>query len=355
MSLAEVLTNLSNQSKKSFLEKLLPSARALDDNEFATVSIAASEVSVDLGVQYLLSKEKLEEAIALLEKAGEPVNAAELCKKHGLRDRAAENYECTHIRDNVKKAAEIYLGVEYELEPGAKVEKISALENAGKYKDASELCKEAGMVVRAVQNLKLAGNTPAAEELEKNSNPIKAAEVWERNHYQTEAENLLFRNGLFKELAALNERAGFFVSAASNYTVIEDFGSALRCYKQDKFSWCVEKILLQLGKEDQLVEYWHEVRDFSSLALYYNNKDPLQAAVYYEELKDYQTAAQCLVKAQKPLKAMQLLVRNNYHEDALRIGDTTNPESQDDIKLKQVLITNCYEELAPRYETSDPE
>ena len=95
--------------------------------------------------------------------------------------------------------------------------------------------------------------------------------------------------------------------------------------------------------------------DFSSLALHYNEKDPAQAAAYYEELQDYQTAAQCLVKAQKLLEAMQLLVRNNYHEEALGIWDTTNPESQDDIKLKQLLMTQCYKELAPRYETSDPE
>lgn len=363
MSLTGVLNNLVGASKERFLEDFLSSATTLNDADFEIVRKAAFDVNIDLGVKYLLAQGKDEEAVTALEKAATTSEkiaekrrrytaAAELCIALGMKDRAIVDYE--HAGE-IKKAAEVYLGVEYLLfEIGQNAnEKISLLEEAKKHAEAAELCKKYGMTIRAVKNLKLAGSNQEADELEKNTDPVKAAAVWERNHNPTEADNLLYINGFFKELAATHERADHFVSAGSTYDgLLHDPDSALRCYMEARFDHGVEKILQEQGKTNELVAYWKKTDNIIKLATHYEDKEPEKAAGFYIELKAYHKAAICLVKARKTVEVLELLVGNNLYEDALKTANTF--EASEQAKVNE-LITKCYMELAPRCETSEPE
>ena len=324
--------------------------------------LAATGIASEVG---LLAKGKDEEAVTALEEAAVALEkiaekrrrytaAAELCIALGMKDRAVSNYE--HAGD-IKKAAEVYLGVEYELfDIGQnRKEKITALEEAKKHAEAAELCKKDGMTIRAVKNLRLAGNAEEADKLSAASDPIKAAAVWERNHNSTEAEYLLFANGLFEELAATHERATHFLSAGSTYyDLLHDLDSALRCWIRAKFDWGVEKILREQGKIDGLVDYWHKTNNIQKLAEHHKDKDPEKAAGFYKELKDYHKTADCLVRAGKPVGAIELLVEKELYEDAIRTADILkNTDASDQPKINELKI-RCYKELAPRYEASEP-
>jgi len=352
ISLAEVLNDLPGGSKESFLEGLLSRAGTLDDEDFNLVSKASLELSVDLGVKYLLAKGKKEEAITVFEESKEYFNAAELCAELKMYDRAVQNYESS---GDIKKAVEVYLGVEYVLEQELmELEMITSLEKDGRHDEAAELCKRFGMTIRAIKNLKLGGDDEGAEKLTNVSDPAKAAQVWERNEGYMQSVNLLFRNELFTKLATTHVRAGHFINAAGTYERLMDFDSALGLYKQARFDHGVERILKEQGREEELVAYWHETKNSSSLAKHYRNKDPEKAAGFYAEIRDYKTAAQSLVEAKKPLEAMQILVNNHYYEDALCIGDTLQDAEVLDKDKLGGLKTQCYQELALRYETSDP-
>ena len=356
MSLTEVLGNLSQGSKLSFLENFLSHAATLDDDDFVIARDAALELSVDLGVKYLLIKGEKEEAITALEESERYVDAAELCKELGMKDRAVSNFERAGGFGNIKKAVEAHLGVEYTIPNlyGAIKGRIGELERAEQHIEAADLSKRHGMIMRAIENYRHGGNNEEADRLLNFSDIVKAAKVWEDNAYPIEACNLLFLNGLDQELAATQERAGYLVSAASTYERLGHLDLALRLYKQAEFDHGVENILREQGKIDELVAYWHETNNLSSLARHYRDKDPKKAADFYVELKDYQNAAQSLIEAERSLEAMQLLVDNELREDALRIGESIDDLDGINTAELDLLMTLCYEELAPRYEVSNP-
>lgn len=364
MSLDYVLDGLSGQSKQRFLEDFLPQVPTLDDDGFKVTREAALEISVDLGAEYSFARGETKEAITALEKKAEAsegaekrrryVDVAERCKKLSMIDRAVSNYE---FAGDIKKAAEVYLGVEYELNMDINIllERIPALEEAQEHAEAAQLCERFGMTVRAIENYRLADNKERADELEMFSDPVKAAAVWERNNNHTEAANLLYRNHLFDELAATHERAGYLVSAGSTYERMGDMDSALRLYRQAKFDLGVEKILRNQGRGDELVAYWKETGNTSKLAAHFEDEDSEQAAGFYQELNDYHKAAGCLVRAGKPVEAIELLVDNRFYEDALRIGVEDALEKTEIQPRINDLIIQCHKELALKYENSDPE
>jgi tetratricopeptide (TPR) repeat protein len=373
MSLKEVLDNLSGESKEYFLEKFLPHANTLDDDDSALVTAAALEIRVGLGVEYLRATRKDEEAITALEEAAldNPeyyVTAAELCVELGMNDRAVSNYE--HAGE-IKKAAEVYLGVEYTLftipsrledkEITMKyaanlVAKIDTLEGAQEHAEAARLGERFGMIDSAINNYDLAGNHEKVETLSDiSSDPVKAAQVWERNGYNIEAVNLLLLTGFSKELAETQERAGYFADAGSTYETLRDFDSALRSYKQAESVSDVERILEEQGREEELVAYWRETGNTLKLAEHFEVSDPEKASTLYLESNDPNRAAGSLMKAGKFVEAIELAFENKLYETALEeILALERMRALDPSKIDE-LKTRSYRELAPRYEASDPE
>ncbi|MEK6909822.1 MAG: hypothetical protein AABW61_01965 [Candidatus Aenigmatarchaeota archaeon] len=343
--------------KEQFLENLIPSVGILNDVDFDVVLKAASEFGVGLHVKYLLARGKGEEAITALEEAGEHINAAELCIELRMKDRAVNNFERAGSFGNIKRAVEVHLGIEYTIPNlyGEIKERIDGLERAEKYIDAIDLSKRYGMIMRAIENYRQGGNNQEADRLSNVSDIVKAAKVWENGGYPIEACNLLSINDLNQELAATQERAGYFVSAGSTYERLGDLDSAVRLYKQAKFDHGVERILRNQGREDELVVYWEETGNKPKLARHFEEKDPAQAAVFYTQLNDFRKASDCLVRAKKPVIAIELLVEKELYEDALKIREAIKDlDGLDQAKISRLTI-KCYQELSPRYEVSNPE
>ncbi|MEK6949759.1 MAG: hypothetical protein AABX34_06040 [Nanoarchaeota archaeon] len=357
MSLTDVLNGLSGESKKSFLESLLSRTSTLSDDDSNLATTSALEINVGLGVQYLRAKGKDGEAITALEEHEKYIAAAELCIDLNMKDRAVNNFERAGGFNNIKRAVEVHLGVEYTIPNlyGEIKGRIDGLERAEKHIDAADISKRHGMIMRAIENYRQGGNNQEADRLSNVSDIVKAAKVWENGGYPIEACNLLSINDLNQELAATQERAGYFVSAGSTYERLGDLDSAVRLYKQAKFDHGVERILRNQGREDELVVYWEETGNKPKLARHFEEKDPAQAAVFYTQLNDFRKASDCLVRAKKPVIAIELLVEKELYEDALKIREAIKDlDGLDQAKISRLTI-KCYQELSPRYEVSNPE
>lgn len=357
MLLEQTLAQLSEEGKKKFLEQLLGKAKDLKDEPFDVAYQAVLKFSIDLGSKYLLAKNRNETAILLLENYQENEKAAKLCATLGLKDRAVENFEKAK---EIKKAVEVYLGVsDYKLETAEVVigqgqrDYIDELDKTEEKKDHAKAAEQAlslGMVKRAVKNLKLAGREKEAEELMKNSDPIKAAQVWERNGKINNAIALLFRNELYNEVASTHERAGDFFSAGMSYYYQNKLEKALECYKKADYNEGISRMLMQLNDQEGLVKHWEETNNSLALAEYYQDKDPLKAVVHYETLKSHKKAAECLVKAGKALEGLQLLIEHCNFEDAVELGEgLTNPDEG-----AKKLLNYCYKESAAKNEKMLP-
>ncbi|MBI4919545.1 hypothetical protein HY837_06440 [archaeon] len=355
--LKEIIEKLSQESKKKFLEQLLAKANTLDNESFDFAYQSSLKFSINLGAEYLLARNQNETAILLLENYQKYSSAAELCKKLGLKDRAVENFE----RDKeIKKAVEVYLAVsDYKIETTevvigvGQVDYVDDLEKTEKgnnHTKAAEQALSLGMVKRAAKNLKLAGREKEAEELLKNSDPIKAAQVWERNRKINNAIGILFRNDLHDEIALTYERAGDFFSAGMTYYYQNKLEKAVECYKKSGYNEGISRIFMQLGKQEELVKHWEETNNSLALAEYYQDKEPLKSIQYYKIMKNYKTAAECFFKAGKTFEGLNLLIEHCLFEYAVELSEKL-VHTEEDVKK---LLNYCYKEAAVKNEKIQP-
>ena len=103
--LQKTLEQLTEEGKRNFLNQLVDRVPRLSDEEFDEAYQASLKFDVDLGAKYLLAKKQNETAVLLLENYKKNVNAAELCKQLGWKDRAVENFL---LAKETKKAVEVY-------------------------------------------------------------------------------------------------------------------------------------------------------------------------------------------------------------------------------------------------------
>ncbi|MBI5066161.1 hypothetical protein HZA97_08050 [Candidatus Woesearchaeota archaeon] len=358
MLLQQTLEQLSEEGRKKFLEQLLKKAKDLKPEPFDIAYQASLKFSVELGAKYLLAKNQNETAVLLLENYQKYTEAARLCKTLGIKDRAVENFERAK---EIKDAVEVYLGVSnYKIETTEVVigqghrdyiDELEKTEKENNHAKAADQALALGMIKRAAKNLKLAGREQEAEELLKNSNPIKAAQVWERNRKTNNAISLLFRNDLNEEVASTYERAGDFFSAGMSYHYQQNnLEKALECYKKAGYNEGISRVLSQMNKPEELVKHWEETNNSLAIAEYYQDKDPQKAAKFYEEIKSHKKAAECLIKTGKASEGLQLLIEHCLFEDAVELGEKVS-NAEEDVKK---LVKYCYKEVAAKNEKIQP-
>lgn len=355
--LKQTLEQLSEDGKKVFLEKLVEKADNLDAETFDAAYQASLKVDVHLGVKYLLAKHQNETAVLLLENYKEYVCAAELCKKLGFKDRAVDNFLTAK---ETKKAVEVYLEVDgYRLETTEVVfgvglvdhlDELEKYETEKNYSKAADKSKSLGMIKRAAKNLRLAGKEQEAEELLNSSDQVKAARVWEDKKKISEAVGILFNNEFYVEIAQMHERVGDFFSAGISYQGQNNLEKALECYKKAQYSPGVDRILMQLGRTDDLVTHWEETNNYLNLAEHYQDKNPVKAANFYLKLKEYKKSAESFISAGRTIEGMMLLSAKEYFEDALKIAEQ---ETNKNAWLTDFL-TSCYKGAAVQNEKSQP-
>ncbi|MEK6857689.1 MAG: hypothetical protein AABX39_03825, partial [Nanoarchaeota archaeon] len=305
-----------------------------------------------------------ETAVLLLENSQKYSDAAELCKKFTWKERAVENFLTAK---ETKKAVEVYLGVDgYSIETTEVVlglglidhlDELEKLEEKKEYSKAADKSKNLAMLKRAAQNLRLAGREQEAEELLKNSDPIKAARVWEDKGKISEAIGVLFRNEFYEEIPKMHERVGDFWSAGVSYQGQNNLEKALECFRKTTYSQYIDGILMQLGRTDELVKHWEETNNYLNLAEHFKDKEPLKAAKYYDAVNDRKTSAHCLFAGGKEFESVQYLFVYDLCEEALELSAKVKEEklSEESLQRYSELLKKCNRKVAQKTESAHPE
>lgn len=362
--LKQTLEQLTEEGRKNFLEQLANRAENLDDETFDVAYQASLKFDVLLGVKYLLAKKQNETAVLLLENYKKYFDAAELCKRLAWKDRAVENF--LNAKET-KKAVEVYLGVDgYSIETTEVVlglglvdhlDELEKLEEKKEYSKAADKAKNLAMLKRAAQNLRLAGKENEAEELLKNSDPIKAARVWEQKGKISEAIGILFRNEFYEEIPKMHERVGDFWSAGISYQHHNHLEKALECFRKAQSHEYIDRILMQLGRTEELVKHWEETNNYLNLAEHFKDREPLKAAKYYDAVNHRKESAECLFAGGKEFESVQYLFVYDLCEEALELSSKVKEERLNGEVLQRYpeLLKKCHRRVAQKNESSQPE
>jgi len=300
MDLEVLLSNLNGEKKVKFLEQFTRSPKLLINDNFEIAFSEAKKISPLLAVSYLRAKGHVVKALMLLEKSELHAEAAKLCVELNLKEQALRNY----LKDN-------------------------------NLEEAFKLCEE--------------------------FNKLKAAEILEDLKGPGDAANYLFRlsretdnnTEIMHACAEAYKRDKSFHSAGSCFYQAGNLESALESYKKVSCNQRVTEILEELGREDELVQYWLDNNNDSSLAAHFEENNEFESAiVHYKKLHDYSSAARCLLKENKILEALWLLQITNSYQDCVDLADNLNPNL---ITLQMHgLINKCHDKLGASYEAKNP-
>lgn len=314
MSLTGILSSLEEKSQKSFLERLVNKADSLSNEDFEMLLSVSSSKYPDIAVQYLLRRKRNEEAIKLLEDNKKYIEAAKLCAEFQLHERAAWNY----YREGLLFCTGDYC------------------KDVKKHRESCE-------VLRA--------------EYEKLV-PKTIAEIWLSINAFVPAAFIYRDLGMLKEAAINFERGESFYYAGAMYESIKDFEAALRCYKKsfEKTRYensinAVIDMLKLLERTEELLSFWEQTNNYIALALYYEMDNPKKAAEYCLKSKYYRRAAENLIKADNHLEALAILFNNECYQDVVDLKEEFSIISDELMPI----LRKSYEELAKKYEFSNPE
>ncbi len=191
--------------------------------------------------ELLMKLDRLEEAEAILVRAGAFGRAAKVAFQLEAYDRAAELFlrvgrgdlaAKAHERAGNEEAAARVLG-EYLRDKGDDVEAVAHLEKAGEHAAAGDLYRKLERHAEAAACYSQAGDHPSAAEMFRAADlPDRAGEAFESCHQFEQAADCFAASGDPRRRAAMLEKAGSVFEAGRAYAELEEPDEAIRLLQQ---------------------------------------------------------------------------------------------------------------------------